>query len=71
MQELSLDLAEGNYETNLFGHIPGSLNTWADALSRATDPNQQKNVPDELVDLPQATVAVRGPDWWRASTRPS
>ena len=71
MRELSLDLAEGEYEANLFGHIPGRLNEWADSLSRLHDPNLKKEVPEELRDVPRASLATRGPTWWRTATLPS
>ena len=66
-----MDLAEGENEANLFGHIPGKLNVWADALSRARDPNQALEVPEEIKDIPQAAVAPQDPAWWRTSTRPT
>ena len=71
MRELSLDLAEGMYEMQWFGHIPGTLNVWADALSRLRDPNSPKSVPEALANIPKATTAVRTSSWWRASGSPS
>ena len=71
MRELSLDLAEGLYEVSLFGHVPGSLNTWADALSRLRAPTEAKTVPEELLEVPTAALEVRTKDWWRASGLPT
>ena len=70
-RELALDLAEGNYEMQWFGHLPGTLNTWADSLSRLSDPNGAKDVPEALRHVPRADLAPRTRSWWRASGSPS
>ena len=71
IREMALDLAEGNYHADLFGHVPGSLNVWADALSRLLDPNKMAAIPDELKHLPRTTVQPRTSSWWRSSGPPS
>ena len=70
IRELALEMAEGCFEVDLFGHIPGHLNVWADALSRLRDPNGQKTVPEELLQIKRATVAPRPSGWWRAQGAP-
>ena len=70
VRELALEFAESNFEIDLFGHIPGSLNVWADALSRLRDPKGPKSVPTELLAVPRTVVAQRGPTWWRTRGSP-
>ena len=71
VRELALEMAEGSFEIDLYGHVPGDLNTWADALSRRQDPNGPKEVPPELAHLPVGSPEPRGEDWWRARGSPS
>ena len=71
MRELSLDLAEAAYSVSFFGHVPGDLNHWADALSRRTDPNAPKEVLEELRHIPKAVLPARDKSWWRAAGPPT
>ena len=67
MRELSLDLAEANYQVGLFGHIPGRLNDWADKLSRIYQPGVITDLPQELMDVPLTDLPRRNVSWWRAA----
>ena len=71
VRELALEMAEGEFEVGLYGHIPGALNVWPDALSRLWDPNGPKDVPPELANLPGGRPEPRPFSWWRARGLPS
>ena len=40
-------------------HVPGVANQWADALSRMNDPNQPKELPQILANVPFTTIPTR------------
>ena len=71
IREMALDMAEGNYQVDLFGHVPGELNSWADALSRLLDPTKEVAIPDELLQVSRTEVAPRTTSWWRSAGAPS
>ena len=71
VRELALEFAEGTFEVELYGHVPGHLNVEADALSRLTDPNQAKVVPESLATVPRTPVAQRTAAWWRTRSAPT
>ena len=71
VRELALEFAEGMFEIGLFGHIPGHLNTLADALSRLFDPNGPKELPEMLANVPRTIVQERCPSWWRTRGTPA
>ena len=71
VRELALEMAEGTFEVVLYGHVPGHLNVEADALSRLTDPNLAKTVPEPLWDVTRTAVPQRTAAWWRTRSAPS
>ena len=48
-------------------HIAGSLNVWADALSRLHQPGGGHVVPPELLQRPRAIPLVRNAGWWETA----
>ena len=71
IREMSLDLAEAAYEVHFYGHVPGRLNVWADALSRLAEPSSGKTIPKELYNVDRTDVAIRDQGWWRTAGPPS
>ena len=71
VREMSLDVAASNYDLEVmtWGHVAGSLNEWADALSRLEAP-EPKEVPLQLAAFEATEVPQRGDAWWRASWGP-
>ena len=69
-RELCLDLAEGKYDIDVLRHIPGKLDTWADALSRLEEPGSQARLPSELSGL-QTVTDRRSADWWLTAGLPT
>jgi len=65
MRELALDVSEGAYAISILEHVAGSLNIWADALSRLDEPDSNAVVPQELLSVVRCTVPVRDASWWR------
>ena len=66
MQEVALDIADGNVDIEVVSHIPGGLNTWADCLSRLNAPEpERKTIPVPLMTVPRTAVGPRGRGWWR------
>ena len=66
-REIALDVAASacGMEAMSWGHIAGCLNDWADALSRLEAP-EPKLIPEALLKVPRAELAVRGWTWWPA-----
>ena len=62
--ELALLRAEEGASIELFAHIPGVDNVWADALSRLSAPDRA-SVPRELLAVPRASVPELR---WRADS---
>ena len=48
VREISLDLAEGEYEIDFLEHILGANNVYADSLSRFYQPGASRKIPEEL-----------------------
>ena len=71
VRELALEMAEGEFEVSLYGHVPGHLNKLPDALSRLWDPNGAKEFPAELASIPGGQPDPRPLEWWRARARPT
>eukprot|EP00973_Karenia_brevis_P001561 211303-Karenia_brevis.AAC.1 len=67
VRELALDLAEGRYHVDVHEHIAGTLNVWADALSRLSEPDSGAVIPEPLRHIPQASPGRRNPAWWEAA----
>ena len=67
VREIALDLAEGKYRIDFHEHIAGSLNVWADALSRLHQPGGGHVVPPELMQRPRAIPLVRNAGWWETA----
>ena len=66
----ALDCADGIYELQIFEHLPGERNEWADALSLIWQPSQVSCVPAELLRATQCHVEPRSAAWWKLhSTR--
>eukprot|EP00929_Paragymnodinium_shiwhaense_P121177 TRINITY_DN93326_c0_g1_i1.p2 TRINITY_DN93326_c0_g1~~TRINITY_DN93326_c0_g1_i1.p2 ORF type:complete len:624 (-),score=62.32 TRINITY_DN93326_c0_g1_i1:111-1853(-) len=71
VRELALDLAEGQYHVDIFSHLPGQQNAWADALSRMHQPGVASGFPGDLASVPRETVAKRSDAWWEAAGDPT
>ena len=71
-REVALDVAASDYglEEVTWGHIAGTLNDWADALSRLSAP-EPKVVPTALASFDATATAPRDEEWWRASAGPT
>ena len=71
VREMSLDLAASNYnlEVMSWGHVAGSLNDWADALSRLDAP-EPKEVPPQLAAFEATELPVRDDAWWLVTRGP-
>jgi len=69
-REVALDVAASAYgmEACTWGHISGSLNDWADALSRLYAP-EPRQVPDALARVPRTQLPLRRWSWWRTRAR--
>ena len=65
MRELALDCSEGTYTLQILEHLPGTMNVWADALSRVWQPNHISEIPCELLEVTQCHPARRVPTWWK------
>lgn len=70
-RELCLDLAEGKFTVDRIEHLPGSLNTWADALSRQFQPGNTSVIPSALLDCVRCEPVRRSADWWQLELKPS
>ena len=70
VRELALDLAEGLYKLDVKEHLPGKDNTWADILSRLSQPNTDAVIPDALHVVQRQQIPIRDRRWWRASGNP-
>ena len=70
-RELCLDLAEGKFTVDRIEHLPGSLNTWADALSRQFQPGNTSVIPSALLDCVRCEPVQRSADWWQLELKPS
>ena len=65
-REVSLDVAFSRYGIDVLEHLPGKLNTLADALSRAFEPGTSFEIPRELENVQHTKVDPRGQSWWQA-----
>jgi hypothetical protein len=70
-REMSLDLADGLYKVDALEHIPGVLNSWADALSRQHMPGNTAPIPAGLLAAKKFVPPTRDGGWWRLEARPS
>jgi hypothetical protein len=70
VRELALDLAEGLYRIDLKDHLPGKDNTWADLLSRLTQPDAPTQIPEGLRGVGRQVIANRDDAWWRTCGDP-
>jgi hypothetical protein len=70
VRELALDLAEGLYKIDVRDHLPGKDNTWADVLSRLSQPGSKEAIPIGLQNVGKQIAPQRDADWWRASGDP-
>ena len=57
-QEVALILS-GSHVPRHVVHVPGAMNTWADALSRLEEPSRRYVVPPALRDVPRAHLCAR------------
>ena len=69
-RELGVDVAWSRYGVEVWTHVPGKLNTWADILSRLHQPGAHVKVPGELAHIDGTVVQERTLGWWAASEPP-
>ena len=62
--ELLLDEAELSASLGILTHIPGAANSWPDALSRLSAP-EQASVPPALSRVPRSAAPPRDKTFWR------
>ena len=62
---MALDQAEGLYTIDVIQHLPGVLNTLADALSRMHMPENPAPLPPELQGSIRGHPEDRDARWWR------
>jgi len=65
VREMALDQAEGLYTIDVIQHLPGVLNTLADALSRMHMPENPAPLPPELQGCIRGHPEDRDARWWR------
>ena len=66
IRECALDLAEGSYVVDVYGHLPADLNELCDSLSRMNAPKEnRKDFPNTLKNVHQAQLQDRKQSWWR------
>jgi hypothetical protein len=63
--EMALTLESAQVCEVLASHIPGSLNKFADLLSRMAQPGASQALPPALRAARQKHLQVRGPDFWK------
>ena len=52
---------------DIWKHVAGTKNKWADALSRLHEPDAGFVVPQELCNVEESTVGTRVRLWWEAA----
>ena len=58
-REVALLLSEAAFMPRHVEHLPGVMNTWADALSRLEEPGGNYAIPQQLTSAPRARCEVR------------
>ena len=69
-REVGVDVAWSRYGVEVWTHVPGKMNLWADDLSRLHQPNSHAQVPTGLSRMAPTVVAARALDWWEAREPP-
>ena len=67
-KELAIALSKASFTIKLLIHVPGVMNSIADALSRLNDPNHKFEVPPLLANVPRARVEDRGPGFYKTAS---
>ena len=62
--ELALLLSEAAFQPRHVEHVPGVMNTWADALPRLSDPTKKYSIPDALLRAPRIFPVRRGESYY-------
>ena len=65
-RELALLLPEASYMPRHVEHVPGVMNTWADALSRLDDPSGKFSIPAALRKVSRAHCEDRSAPFYSA-----
>jgi hypothetical protein len=71
VREMSLDMAEGRYKLDVLEHLPGSVNEWADNLSRQFAPGYSLPVPPPLLAASRTALPKRDQSYWLLAARPA
>ena len=69
-REVGFDIAWSRYGVDVWTHLPGKQNSWADALSRLHESGARMQVPVALRAIEETSTAERTVSWWEAREPP-
>ncbi len=69
-REAALDIGMTTFKPRVVEHVPGITNITCDALSRMRQPGKGILLPENLKDIPRASLGAREQDWWKSTSIP-